>query len=172
MKSLHRKLFLPFILKLLQIPIPDQSQFHQSLPLKTKIQFYQNFLPAKRSANHSMFFRRLLKANFDISILLFRFFISLAVLTIKPTPEITPRTMGFIVTLQQLPQLQPTGRGAIHEQIHFLESAMRSFQAPESFVIKSEKIFDFFQFFFLNVGVDVIEIKDALFSSSHFVRFQ
>ena len=41
---------------------------------------------------------------------------------------------------------------------------MRSFQAPESFVIKSEKIFDFFQFFFLNVGVDVIEIKDALFS--------
>ena len=40
-------------------PIPDQSQFHQSLPLKTKIQFYQNFLPAKRSANHSMFFRRL-----------------------------------------------------------------------------------------------------------------
>ena len=57
---------------------------------------------------------------------------------------------------------------------------MRSFQAPESFVIKSEKIFDFFQFFFLNVGVDVIEIKDALFSSpgrslrslSHFVRFQ
>ena len=49
---------------------------------------------------------------------------------------------------------------------------MRLFQAPESFVIKSEKIFDFFQFFFLNVGVDVIEIKDALFSSSHFVRFQ
>ena len=53
---------------------------------------------------------------------------------------------------------------------------MRSFQAPESFVIKSEKVFDFFQFFFLNVGVDVIEIKDALFSSlaslSHFVRFQ
>ena len=48
---------------------------------------------------------------------------------------------------------------------------MRSFQAPESFVIKSEKFFDFFQFFFLNVGVDVIEIKDALFSSlSHFVR--
>ena len=42
---------------------------------------------------------------------------------------------------------------------------MRSFQAPESFVIKSEKIFDFFQFFFLNVGVDMIEIKDALFSS-------
>ena len=41
---------------------------------------------------------------------------------------------------------------------------MRSFQAPKSFVIKSEKIFDFFQFFFLNVGVDVIEIKDALFS--------
>ena len=41
---------------------------------------------------------------------------------------------------------------------------MRSFQAPESFVIKSEKFFDFFQFFFLNVGVDVIEIKDALFS--------
>ena len=41
---------------------------------------------------------------------------------------------------------------------------MRSFQAPESFVIKSEKIFDLFQFFFLNVGVDVIEIKDALFS--------
>ena len=40
-------------------PIPDQSQSHQSLPLKTKIQFYQNFLPAKRSANHSMFFRRL-----------------------------------------------------------------------------------------------------------------
>ena len=54
-------------------------------------------------------------------------------------------------------------------------------------MIKSEKIFDFFQFFFLNVGVDVIEIKDALFSSlgslepgpsasasslSHFVRFQ
>ena len=57
---------------------------------------------------------------------------------------------------------------------------MRSFQAPKSFVIKSEKIFDFFQFFFLNVGVDVIEIKDALFSLpgrsllslSHFVRFQ
>ena len=49
---------------------------------------------------------------------------------------------------------------------------MRSFQAPESFVIKSEKIFDFFQFFFLNVGVDMIEIKDALFSLSHFVRFQ
>ena len=41
---------------------------------------------------------------------------------------------------------------------------MRSFQAPESFVIKSEKFFDFFQFFFLNVGVDVIEIKDVLFS--------
>ena len=40
---------------------------------------------------------------------------------------------------------------------------MSLFQAPESFVIKSEKIFDFFQFFFLNVGVDVIEIKDALF---------
>ena len=40
-------------------PIPDQSQSHQSLPLKTKIQFYQNFLPAKQSANHSMFFRRL-----------------------------------------------------------------------------------------------------------------
>ena len=37
-------------------PIPNQSQSHQSLPLKTKIQFYQNFLPAKRSANHSMFF--------------------------------------------------------------------------------------------------------------------
>ena len=36
---------------------------------------------------------------------------------------------------------------------------MRSFQAPKSFVIKSEKIFDFFQFFFLNVGVDVIEIQ-------------
>ena len=50
---------------------------------------------------------------------------------------------------------------------------MSLFQAPESFVIKSEKIFDFFQFFFLNVGVDVIEIKDALFSSlSHFIRFQ
>ena len=57
---------------------------------------------------------------------------------------------------------------------------MRSFQAPESFVIKPEKIFDFFQFFFLNVGVDMIEIKDALFSLpgrslrslSHFVRFQ
>ena len=48
---------------------------------------------------------------------------------------------------------------------------MRSFQAPKSFVIKSEKIFDFFQFFFLNVGVDVIEIKDALFfSTAHFVR--
>ena len=42
---------------------------------------------------------------------------------------------------------------------------MSLFQAPESFVIKSEKIFDFFQFFFLNLGVDVIEIKDALFSS-------
>ena len=54
----------------------------------------------------------------------------------------------------------------------FLNSAVSLFQAPESFVIKSEKIFDFFQFFFLNVGVDVIEIKDALFSSSHFVRFQ
>ena len=40
-------------------PIPDQSQSHQSLPLKTKIQFYQNFLPAKQSANYSMFFRRL-----------------------------------------------------------------------------------------------------------------
>ena len=40
-------------------PIPDQSQSHQSLPLKTKIEFDQNFLPAKRSANHSMFFRRL-----------------------------------------------------------------------------------------------------------------
>ena len=40
-------------------PIPDQSQSHQSLPLMTKIQFYQNFLPAKQSANHSMFFRRL-----------------------------------------------------------------------------------------------------------------
>ena len=40
-------------------PIPDQSQFHQSLPLKTKIQFDQNFLPAKQSANYSMFFRRL-----------------------------------------------------------------------------------------------------------------
>ena len=39
-------------------PIPDQSQSHQSLPLKTKIQFYQNFLPAKQSANRSMFFRR------------------------------------------------------------------------------------------------------------------
>ena len=39
-------------------PIPDQSQFRQSLPLKTKIQFYQNFLPAKQSANRSMFFRR------------------------------------------------------------------------------------------------------------------
>ena len=64
---------------------------------------------------------------------------------------------------------------------------MRSFQAPKSFVIKSEKIFDFFQFFFLNLGVDVIEIKDALFSLParflwslarvfgslfHFVRFQ
>ena len=79
-------------------PIPDQSQFRQSLPLKTKIQFYQNFLPAKRSANHSMFFRRLVKANFDISILLFRFFISLAVFTTNPNPEITPRTTGFIVT--------------------------------------------------------------------------
>ena len=40
-------------------PIPDQSQSHQSLPLKTKIQFDQNFLPAKQSANRSMFFRRL-----------------------------------------------------------------------------------------------------------------
>ena len=40
-------------------PIPNQSQSHQSLPLKTKIQFYQNFLPAKQSANRSMFFRRL-----------------------------------------------------------------------------------------------------------------
>ena len=40
-------------------PIPDQSQSHQSLPLKTKIEFDQNFLPAKQSANHSMFFRRL-----------------------------------------------------------------------------------------------------------------
>ena len=40
-------------------PIPDQLQSHQSLPLKTKIQFYQNFLPAKQSANRSMFFRRL-----------------------------------------------------------------------------------------------------------------
>ena len=48
---------------------------------------------------------------------------------------------------------------------------MSLFQAPESFVIKSEKIFDFFQFFFLNVGVDMIEIKDALFfSTAHFVR--
>ena len=37
------------------------------------------------------------------------------------------------------------------------------------FCVKSEKIFDFF----LNVGVDVIEIKDALFSSlSHFIQFQ
>ena len=81
--------------------------------------------------------------------------------------------MGFIVTPPAIaPIATKTGRGQIHEQIHFLESAMRSFQAPESFVIKSEKIFDFFQFFFLNVGVDVIEIKDALFSSSHFVRFQ
>ena len=78
--------------------------------------------------------------------------------------------MGFIVTPPAIaPIATKPGRGAIHEQIHFLESAMRSFQAPESFVIKSEKIFDFFQFFFLNVGVDVIEIKDALF---HFVRFQ
>ena len=42
---------------------------------------------------------------------------------------------------------------------------MRSFQTPESFVVKSVKIFDLFQFFFLNVGADVIEIKDALFSS-------
>ena len=53
---------------------------------------------------------------------------------------------------------------------------MRSFQAPESFVIKLEKFFDFFQFFFPKAGVDVIEIKDALFLSlaslSHFVRFQ
>ena len=49
----------------------------------------------------------------------------------------------------------------------FFESAVSLFQTPKSFVIKSEKIFDFFQFFFLNVGVDVIEIKDALF---HFVR--
>ena len=40
-------------------PIPDQSQSHQSLPLKTKIQFDQNFPPAKQSANYSMFFRRL-----------------------------------------------------------------------------------------------------------------
>ena len=40
-------------------PIPDQSQSHQSLPWKTKIQFDQNFLPAKQSANYSMFFRRL-----------------------------------------------------------------------------------------------------------------
>ena len=40
-------------------PIPDQSQSHQSLPLKTKIEFDQNFLPAKQSANRSMFFRRL-----------------------------------------------------------------------------------------------------------------
>ena len=39
--------------------IPDQSQSHQSLPLKIKIQFDQNFLPAKQSANYSMFFRRL-----------------------------------------------------------------------------------------------------------------
>ena len=39
-------------------PIPDQSQSHQSLPLKTKIEFDQNFLPAKQSANRSMFFRR------------------------------------------------------------------------------------------------------------------
>ena len=41
---------------------------------------------------------------------------------------------------------------------------MSSFQAPESFVIKSKKFFDLFQFFFLNAGVDVIETKDALFS--------
>ena len=38
---------------------PRSITIRQSLPLKTKIQFYQNFLPAKRSANHSMFFRRL-----------------------------------------------------------------------------------------------------------------
>ena len=43
---------------------------------------------------------------------------------------------------------------------------MRSFQAPESFVIKSEKFFDFFQFFFLNLGVDVIEIKDSFVFAS------
>ena len=81
--------------------------------------------------------------------------------------------MGFIVTPPAIaPDCNQTGRGQIHEQIHFLESTMRSFQAPKSFVIKSEKIFDFFQFFFLNVGVDMIEIKDALFSSSHFIPFQ
>ena len=42
---------------------------------------------------------------------------------------------------------------------------MSSFQAPESFVIKSKKFFDLF----LNAGVDVIETKDALFSL-HFFR--
>ena len=72
--------------------------------------------------------------------------------------------MGFIVTPPaNCPDCNQTGRGQIHEQIHFLESAVSSFQAPESFVIKSEKIFDFFQFFFLNVGVDVIEIKMLCF---------
>ena len=53
------KTFPSIYLKTFPNPIPDQSQSHQSLPLKTKIQFDQNFLPAKQSANYSMFFRRL-----------------------------------------------------------------------------------------------------------------
>ena len=53
------KTFSPIYSQTFPNPIPDQSQSHQSLPLKTKIQFDQNFLPAKQSANYSMFFRRL-----------------------------------------------------------------------------------------------------------------
>ena len=81
--------------------------------------------------------------------------------------------MGFIVTP---PAIAPIATKPEEVQFMsrfiFLNRLCARFRHQKSFVIKSEKIFDFFQFFFLNVGVDVIEIKDALFSSSHFIPFQ
>ena len=87
-------------------PIPDQSQSHQSLPLKTKISSIKISSPQSKAQITQCFFvgckGKFRHFNFAFQILHFtRGFDD------KPTPEITPRTMGSLLRLQQLPRLQP-----------------------------------------------------------------
>ena len=104
--GLRRKFFLPFVFKTSPNPIPDQSQFHQSLPLKTKIELIKISSPQSEAQITQCFFVGC-KGNFDISILLFRFFISLAVLTINQLLKSLPERWDSLLRLQQLPRLQP-----------------------------------------------------------------